>query len=532
VPSLQERLQRVPGNPWQQLQRADRAWAALKQSQAMPVTAVGGAGQGTWTETQAAISVQETSEVLGAADWDVVIAGGTLGTLVAWGLRRRGYRVAVLDRGALQGRRQEWNISRAELHTLIDLELLTPAELATAIVTEYNPGRIQFVNSPVWWVKDVLNVGVRPDILLDLVKNKLVQQGGYIGAFQPVTALKIGSDAIAIYTSQNGQQKVYRSRLLLDMMGHFSPLTQLARRGQVPDGVCLVVGGCARGLPAINYGDLIVTTTPIINHCQYFWEAFPAQDGRTIYLFTYVDTHPQRPSLTELFTAYFEHLPAYQGVDVDALVWQRFLFGFFPSYRRSPLGSCWARILPVGDSSGMQSPLSFGGFGTLLRHLPRLLHGIDAALKADALDRQSLSLLQPYQPNLALMWLFQQVMRVPVGEDWPPDFVNRVLTTAFGVMAEAGDAVIQPFLQDVIQLPALTQTLIGMLRNHPGLVAEVMARVGMGSLLDWTGHYGMLVIYTILAHILGPKFFAHNYIPARRWEQIYYGSGQDYHHAK
>jgi lycopene cyclase CruP len=186
VPSLQERLQRVPGNPWQQLQRADRAWAALKQSQAMPVTAVGGAGQGTWTETQAAISVQETSEVLGAADWDVVIAGGTLGMLVAWGLRRRGYRVAVLDRGALQGRRQEWNISRAELHTLIDLELLTPAELATAIVTEYNPGRIQFVNSPVWWVKDVLNVGVRPDILLDLVKNKLVQQGGYIGAFQPV----------------------------------------------------------------------------------------------------------------------------------------------------------------------------------------------------------------------------------------------------------------------------------------------------------------------------------------------------------
>ena len=320
MPSLQERLQRVPGNPWQQLQRADRAWAALKQSQAMPVTVVGGAGQGTWTETQAAISVQETSEVLGAADWDVVIAGGTLGMLVAWGLRRRGYRVAVLDRGALQGRRQEWNISRAELHTLIDLELLTPAELATAIVTEYNPGRIQFVNSPVWWVKDVLNVGVRPDILLDLVKNKLVQQGGYIGAFQPVTALKIGSDAIAIYTSQNGQQKVYRSRLLLDMMGHFSPLTQLARRGQVPDGVCLVVGGCARGLPAINYGDLIVTTTPIINHCQYFWEAFPAQDGRTIYLFTYVDTHPQRPSLTELFTAYFEHLPAYQGVDVDALV--------------------------------------------------------------------------------------------------------------------------------------------------------------------------------------------------------------------
>jgi lycopene cyclase CruP len=183
----------------------------------------------------------------------------------------------------------------------------------------------------------------------------------------------------------------------------------------------------------------------------------------------------------------------------------------------------------------MQSPLSFGGFGTLLRHLPRLLHGIDAALKADALDRQSLSLLQPYQPNLALMWLFQQVMRVPVGEDWPPDFVNRVLAAAFGVMAEAGDAVIRPFLQDVIQLPALTRTLVGMLWNHPGLVAQVMARLGVGPLLDWTGHYGMLAIYTILAHRLGQKLFplspwAPPYIQARRWEQIHYGSGQDYRH--
>jgi lycopene cyclase CruP len=313
----------------------------------------------------------------------------------------------------------------------------------------------------------------------------------------------------------------------LDMMGHFSPLTKLARRGQVPDGICLVVGGCAQGLPERKDGDLLVTTTPIMNHCQYFWEAFPAQDGRTTYLFTYVDVHPQRPSLTELFSVYFDLLPAYQGVDLEGLSWQRFLFGFFPSYRHSPLGSQWARILPVGDSSGMQSPLSFGGFGTLLRHLPRFLTGIDDALKVDALDQDSLSLLQPYQPNLSLTWLFQQVMRVPLDRDVPPHFVNEVLATAFGVMAQAGDRVLKPFLQDVIQLSGLTQTLVGMMRQNPGLITQVMGHVGVNSLLNWTGHYGMLVLYSLLAQ-KSPKSLL-NYEQKRRFEQYYYGSGQDYH---
>ncbi|MEN9215922.1 MAG: hypothetical protein Q6K90_01215 [Gloeomargarita sp. HHBFW_bins_162] len=522
--SLFDLLQTVPGDPWQQLQRADQAWSALKQQQELTAVPIGGAGRGTWTAGQSGtFSLIETREVLGSTDWDVVIAGGTLGMLLGLGLRQRGYRVAVVERGALQGRRQEWNISRSELNVLVNLELLTFSELASVIVTEYNPGRIHFYPGQTWWVKDVLNLGVRPDLLLELVKNKFVHQGGYIGEQQAVKFIKIYSDGVEIQAGEFN----YKSRLLIDMMGHFSPLTRLARQGQIPDGVCLVVGSCAQGFPNLEYGDVIATTTPIINSCQYFWEAFPAHDGRTTYLFTYVDTHPQRPSLTELFEVYVNYLPSYQGVELEQLSWQRFLFGFFPSYRRSPLGSHWARILPVGDSSGMQSPLSFGGFGTLLRHLPRLIPGIASALKGDYLDRESLSLLQPYQPNLSLTWLFQQVMRVPVGSDLPPNFVNDVLSTAFGVMAEAGDEVLKPFLQDVIQLPGLTQTLMGMMRKNPGLIAHVMSHLGIGSLVDWTGHYGMLILYNFLAKNVPQTSL--NYSQIRRFEQYYYGSGCDYH---
>lgn len=520
---VEARLRQVSDDLWQQLQRAERAWAALRQGQAMQAIPVGGAGKGTWQVGRPAIQVTETANAVGPVDWDVVVAGGTLGLLLAWGLRRRGYRVALLERGPVQGRRQEWNISRVELQVLVDLELLTPAELTQVIVTEYNPVRIALHQVGEWWTRDVLNLGVRPDLLLEICKQKFADNGGYIGEHQAIQAIEIAPDGVKVITAQSH----YTGRLLIDMMGHFSPLTQLARRGEKPDGICLVVGGCAQGFPVREYGDLMATTTPIINHCQYFWEAFPAQDGRTTYLFTYVDCHPQRPALTDLFATYFEQLPAYQGVDLEQLTWQRFVFGFFPSYRRSPLGSHWPRILPVGDSSGMQSPLSFGGFGTFLRHLRRLVQGIAEALQWDALDRDSLRLLQPYQPNLSVTWLFQQVMRVPLAADMAPNEVNEVLGTAFEVMAAAGDAVMKPFLQDVIQFSSLSHILLGMMRQNPGLILRVMQRLGLGSLVDWTGHYGMLALYTFLAQH-APTHKAENYWQARRREQYRYGSGLDY----
>ena len=46
---------------------------------------------------------------------------------------------------------------------------------------------------------------------------------------------------------------------------------------------------------------------------------------------------------------------------------KRALFGVFPTFRDSPLRAAHDRVLQVGDASGIQSPLSFGGFGALLR---------------------------------------------------------------------------------------------------------------------------------------------------------------------
>lgn len=60
---------------------------------------------------------------------------------------------------------------------------------------------------------------------------------------------------------------------------------------------------------------------------------------------------------------------------------QRILFGFFPTFKDSPLRPLAARVLQIGDASGVQSPLSFGGFGAMTRHLSRLTASVHEALE-------------------------------------------------------------------------------------------------------------------------------------------------------
>ena len=48
----------------------------------------------------------------------------------------------------------------------------------------------------------------------------------------------------------------------------------------------------------------------------------------------------------------------------------------------------------VGDASASHSPLSFGGFGSMLRHLPRLSQGLHTALQQGQLTRSTLAGLQ------------------------------------------------------------------------------------------------------------------------------------------
>ncbi|MBE9094990.1 FAD-dependent oxidoreductase [Tychonema sp. LEGE 07203] len=514
-------LSQLPGNAFQGLQKVDRLWENLKQNTA-----------------PAPQAVKHNQQPLETLDFDIVIGGGTLGILIGTALAVRGWRVALLERGILRGRDQEWNISRKELDAFLELNLLTAAEIDKAIATEYNPARISFANTPDIWVRDVLNIGIDPVYLLETLKQKFFQAGGKLFENTPFKTATIHPNGVAVESENTDSptaENFFKTRLFLDAMGHFSPIVRQARQGKKPDAVCLVVGTCARGYPKNETGDIFASFTPMQNQCQYFWEAFPARDGRTTYLFTYIDADTERFSLETLFEEYLRLLPQYQNIELEQLKFQRALYGFFPCYRQSPLKMPWNRILPVGDSSGSQSPLSFGGFGAMVRHLKRLTLGIDEALTSESLDKKSLALLQPYQPNLSVTWLFQRSMSAAMNQKIEPNQINQLLAAVFQVMEELGEPVLKPFLQDIVLFPALSKTLFKTAISHPGLVMKIIPQVGIANLLDWMVHYVNLGIYTGLQPLgkavepqvkkISPEqqYYFHRLVEA--WQ---YGAGGDY----
>jgi lycopene cyclase CruP len=426
--------------------------------------------------------------------YDVIIAGGTLGIFVAAILAQQGWRVCLLERGKFQGRVQEWNTSLQELSNLVRLHLLTDEELQSIIVSQFNPVRVAFGAEYSLWVHDVLNLGVSPKQLLERCGAKFQGWGGTLLEQIDFQALQVHPNGVVVETSQGP----ITGRLFIDAMGHFSPLVQQFRRGAKPEGICLVVGTCGRGFPQDNQADLMTSFTPSRSGYQYFWEAFPAQDGRTTYLFTYLDAQPERLNLVDLFEDYARLLPDYQGVALSQIQFQRALYGVFPSYEQ-PLVIPFDRVMPVGDAAGLQSPLSFGGFGAMLRHLPRWASQLDEALRLDQLDRNTLAV--PYQPNLAVTWLFQRAMSVPLGKNPPPERINLLLQTVFSQMERLGPGILMPFLRDVVQFNGLTQTLLHTALANPRLIREIVNQVGLPALINWSGHYLALGAYTGLARL-------------------------------
>ena len=129
-------------------------------------------------------------------------------------------------------------------------------------------------------------------------------------------------------------------------------------------------------------------------------------------MFTYMDADAKRPSLSTLMDDYWNLLPEYQSEISDPesdLNFLRVLYAYFPTYRDSPLKPKWSRVLAVGDASGIQSPLSFGGFGAFTRHLDRISTAVSEALENDCLHKDDLAEINAYTPNLSAAGCFKRL---------------------------------------------------------------------------------------------------------------------------
>ncbi|MBD0342075.1 MAG: FAD-binding oxidoreductase, partial [Microcoleus sp. Co-bin12] len=213
--SLTEKiLSQLPADALGGLRKVDRLWENLKQNTAPTPQAV-----------------KHSQQPLETLDFDIVIGGGTLGILIGTALAVRGWRVALLERGTLRGRDQEWNISRKELDAFLELNLLSVEEIEKAIATEYNPARISFANTPDIWVRDVLNIGIDPVYLLETFKQRFLQAGGKLFENTPFKIATIHPDGVIVESENTDLQfakNLFKTRLFLDAMGHFSPIVRQA----------------------------------------------------------------------------------------------------------------------------------------------------------------------------------------------------------------------------------------------------------------------------------------------------------------
>jgi lycopene cyclase CruA len=442
-------------------------------------------------------------------DYDLVYIGGALGVIHAAVMAQKGYRVLLIERLAFGRMNREWNISRDEFQSLINLGLFTPQEFEKIIATEYVDGFNKFfdaynpdyLKAPVLHTPKVLNIAIDTGKLLKFCGDKLLSAGGTIWDETEFRQAKIAEtgvtlDLIHLPTSETKQAT---GRLLIDAMGTASPIAWQLNGKRAFDSVCPTVGaviesGIAPEVWDEQYGDVLNTHGDISRGRQLIWELFPAGNGElTFYLFHYHQVHPDNPgSLLEMYEDFFTILPEYRRCDLDELVWKKATFGYIPGHfstSSSDRNVSFDRILAIGDAASLQSPLIFTGFGSLVRNLDRLTSLLNTALKHDLLTSEHLSQIRAYQSNISVTWLFSKGMMVSTHQVLPPQRINSMLNTFFGLLEAQPPEVADTFIKDRTDWWMFTKLALIAATKNPALLWWIWEMAGSENLIKWIGSY-------------------------------------------
>ncbi len=456
-------------------------------------------------------------------DYDLIYIGGALGVIHAAVMAQLGYRVLLLERLPFGRMNREWNISRAEFQSLIDLGLFTAAEFENLIACEYQDGFHKFFDAnnppqckaPILHTPTVLNVAIDAEALLKLCGEKLRLAGGEIWDATEFVRADVGSTHVTVQAthlpSQTARQA--QARLLVDAMGTASPIAWQLNGGRAFDSVCPTVGavingGFEPGVWDAKYGDVLNSHGDISRGRQLIWELFPGRDNElTFYLFHYHQVHPENPgSLLEMYEDFFTILPEYRRCDPDKLVWKKPTFGYIPghfSIKGNDRQVAFDRLIAIGDAASLQSPLVFTGFGSLVRNLPRLTDLLDTALRHDLLAADQLNQIRAFQSNIAVTWLFSKGMMVPTGRFIAPERVNAMLNTFFGILAGEDPAVADRFVKDRAGWLPFNRMALKAAWQNPSLLLWIWDLAGPKDLLRWVGSYVNFTLSALISWLLG-----------------------------
>ena len=467
--------------------------------------------------------------------YDIIYIGGALGVIHAAVMAQRGYRVLLIERLPFGRMNREWNISRSEFQSLIDLGLFTPAEFESLIAKEYIDGFNKFfdcnvpehLKASILYTPTVLNVALNSEKVLQLCGEKLQRAGGEIwdetefirADISPDCALRTAKGDRAVVTLQHLPTRSDRQvsgRLLVDAMGTASPIAWQLNGGRAFDSVCPTVGaaiakGFEPGVWDANYGDVLNSHGDISRGRQLIWELFPGADQElTFYLFHYHQVNPENPgSLLEMYEDFFTILPEYRRCDIEKLVWKKATFGYIPghfSVGSSDRTVAFDRLIAIGDAASLQSPLVFTGFGSLVRNLYRLTDLLDTALRHELLSAKDLNQIRAYQSNISVTWLFSKGMMVPTGRHLPPQRVNAMLNTFFGLLADEPPEVADEFIKDRFDWFTFNRLALKAARQNPALLPWIWEMAGAKDIMRWLGSYWSFTINSLVSWLLGGWF--------------------------
>jgi lycopene cyclase CruA len=455
--------------------------------------------------------------------FDLIYVGGALGVIHATVMAQLGYKVLLIERLPFGRMHREWNISRAEFQGLIDLGLFSAEEFEALIGCEYADGFNKFFDAnnptvakaPVLHTPTVLNIAVDSEALLRSCGKKLKAAGGTIWDETEFDWADIGDDGVTVVAHHRKSEasKVAQGRLLVDAMGTASPIAWQLNGGRAFDSVCPTVGACVSGgiEPAVwdtTYGDVLFSHGDISRGRQLIWELFPGKDGELIiYLFHYHQVHPDNPgSLLTMYEDFFHILPEYRRCNLDKLTWRKPTFGYIPghfSQDRSDRTVAFDRLVAIGDAASLQSPLVFTGFGSLIRNLPRLTTLLDMALRHDLLKAKHLNQIRAFQSNIAVTWLFSKGMMVPTGRTLPPERVNSMLNTFFGILGQQPPDVAERFIKDRASWSEFNRMALAAAAQNPALLQWIWDMAGTRDMVRWVGTYLNYTLQTFLSWLLG-----------------------------
>ncbi len=432
--------------------------------------------------------------------FDVVLAGGGLSLIYAATLARAGLRVCVFDRGRIGFGHREWNISKRELLPLVVSGLFTQEEVDALIAMQYRIGICRFAEGPAYPVRNVLDCVIDAAAFLQSLRRIALDAGATLLEMHALTGYRVAHDGVYVETASvaaPAQRRGMFARLFIDALGAHSPHARF-------DLCCPTVGGVMEGLTLgtapqeldPEVGEILITTEGIEEEQQHIWEGFPAPKpgAMTIYLFYYQRAEQLRDAIAAgehpllgLYERFFSTLPRYKSGTLQLV---RPTYGYIPAYTR--LGPMPAtpnrRVLLVGDAAARHSPLTFCGFGSMIRSFWPISQGLIRLLAKDELEHSTLhALWTNLEPPALQVMGGLTLMMMPSVEDAlaHQNAINQLLNAAFATLLEQGDSTYAAFLQDEVDAPSFVRFMLATAARHPAVYRQIFRHLTPQEAVTW-----------------------------------------------